>query len=76
MRREIAAILGEKVKADMAAVREGKVPMELPQFVYHFFFNRFGLPEPTDRRLDEFAAGVYAHRGVAEVRRVCRLTSG
>jgi hypothetical protein len=41
-RNTIVSILGEKVKGDMAAFREGKAPMQLPDFTYTWFFARQG----------------------------------
>jgi hypothetical protein len=68
-RNTIVTILSEKVKADMAAVRESKVPMQLPQFTYSYFYTRYGLPEATEERLLEFAEAVHRHRGVPDVAR-------
>ena len=68
-RNTIVTILSEKVKADMAAVRDGKTPMQLPQFTYSYFYTRYGLPAPTEERLLEFAEAVHKHRGVPEVAR-------
>ena len=68
-RNTIVALLSEKIKADMAAVRENRVPMQLPQFTYSYFYTRYGLPEQTEERILDFAAAVFAHRGVPEIAR-------
>ena len=68
-RDTIVTILSEKVKADMAAVREGKIPIQLPQFTYSYFFTRYGLPEQTEERLMEFGEAVFKHRGIPDVAR-------
>ena len=49
-RNTVVAVLSEKVKADMAAMREGKTPMQLPQFTYSYFYCRYGVPEQMEVR--------------------------
>lgn len=64
----ISQIFSDKLLADLAAVRAGKLESVMIEFVYDFFFDKYGLEDLTMKYLTQLGASLLHHQGNPTVR--------
>ena len=64
----ISKVFAEKLLADLAAVRSGKLESIMVEFVYDFFFDKYGLEDLTMKYLTQLGASLLHHQNHPTVR--------